>query len=347
MDYTQGYRAIFYATEFDPVTWTDFSADLTRRIDLISGSISRTNTDLRQSASLVTKDYNIGFEQWIRIYMVAEQMGEQKREALFTGIATSPSDSHQGVVVNSNIQCYSVLKPAADIYLSRGWYANKNMNAITIIKELLKPINPTNANVVITPNNAEAYLQDYVIAEDQETNLTMIEKILDAIGWMMQIQGDGTIVLSPYTLLGQDEPVLTMSPYENDIVETSFNIEHDWFECPNCIRVTYNGAIAIYKDEDPDSPLSVQNRGREVWAVEDSPALSTGESLYEYAKLRLHELQEMNEVATYTRRFMPEVNVDDIVRLGYSDLSGDFIVETQNINLGYAANVSETVKRGV
>lgn len=340
MDYTKGYRAIFYATEFDPVTWTDSSAG---RIELLSGSINRTNSELRNSASLTLKNYDNALDKWIRIYMISEQLGEQKRVPLFTGLATSPSDSYTGSVANVSMQCYSVLRPVEDIALEHGWYVRKNYNGVKAIEELLSA---TYAPVVKTEESVAA-LDDYIVAEDQETNLSMIEKILYAIDWVMKIAGDGTIILSPAPVLGYTDPVLTMSPTVNDIVEKTFSIEHDWFECPNALRVTYNELTAVAKDEDPDSPLSIQNRGREIWATESSPALGTDETLGEYTNNRLKELQEMSETASYERRFMPDVYTDDVVRLGYPNLNGDFIVESQTINLGHAATTSETVKRSI
>ena len=338
MDYSKGYRAIFYATVFDPVTWTDSSAG---RIELLSGSVNRTNSELRNSASLTVKDYDSALDRWLRIYMVSEQLGEQKRVPLFTGLATNPNEDHNGSVANMSLQCYSVLKPAQDIQLEHGWFVAKNYNGVKAIKELLSC---TKAPIVETEEGIAA-LDDYIIAEDQETHLSMVEKILDAIDWIMKIAGDGTIILSPAPILGYTEPVLTMSPNENDIVETSFSIEHDWFECPNVLRVTYNELTAIAKDEDPESPLSIQNRGREIWATESSPALGTDETLGEYTRARLAELQEIYETASYQRRFMPDVYTGDVIRLGYPDLNGDFIIESQSINLGHAATTSETVKR--
>lgn len=341
MDYSKGYTSSFYMTLLDPVTWTD-----TGRMELISGSISRSETDIRQSANLSLRKWGLDGDQWIRIYMVAEYNGTLERIPLFTGIATSPSMQFDNGVSAVDVQAYSVLKPAQDVVLQHGWYARKNVSCEKIIRELLSGIN---APLEFKYTSEENYLSDDVIAEDGETNVSMIEKILYDVEWVMYIRGDGTIVFENNHLDYKDTtaPVVTMSPYENDVIETSFTLNHDWFDCPNVLRATINEMTAVAKDEDPDSPLSIQNRGREVWAVEDNVDLLDDETIAEYAYERLHELQERSETASYNRRFLPNVNVTNKIRLGYPELSGDFIVESQTITLGHAAVTQEQIKRSV
>ena len=333
IDFTEGYGVGFYATLFDPVLWIEYG-----RFGITGGSINRTNTDLRQSASLSLIDYDETIERWIRVYAFAEQLGEQTRVPLFTGIATSPSISYKGSVATYNLQCYSVLKPIQDIFLEPGWYVDKSANGLNTIRDLLAPI-----GAPVETNGDSAAIEDVIVAEGNETNLSMIEKILEAIDWIMQIEGDGTIVLSPH----YTEPVTMLSGSINNVVETSFSKDRDWFDCPNCLRVIYGDSSAVAKDEDPESMLSIQNRGREVWSVEENPALAEDELLSEYAHRRLGELQELSETASYTRRYLPGVNVDDVIRLGYSDLNGDFTITSQSITLGKNITTSETVKRSM
>lgn len=341
MDYSQGYTSSFYMTIIDPISWADLG-----RIEIISGSINRSETDLRQSASLTLKSWDFEGDQWIRVYMVSEYNGNIERVPLFTGIATSPSTSYSNGVSTVTIQAYSVLKPAQDIILQHGWYARRGISAETIIRDLLSV---THAPIVVNYNGAENRLADDLVAEDNESNASMLEWVLDAMSWVMYIDGDGTIVFDRNPEYSDEpiDPVVTMAPYENDVIETSFTINHDWFECPNALRATVNEMTAVAKDEDPDSPLSIQNRGREVWVVENNVDLLDDETIAEYAKYRLGELQERYETVSYNRRFLPNVNVTNKIRLGYPELSGDFIIESQTITLGHAAVTQEQIKRSV
>lgn len=331
MNWESGYTSTFYACFVDPQTWYD-----TERFEITEGSVERSADSLRQSASLTCTDYDENTERWVRIYMDAVQSGDVSHTPLFTGIATSPSRDIDGNVIERELECFSVLKACEDILLPRGWYVPAGRNGALAIQDLLKV---TPAPVEVTgdaPNIADA-----IVAEDDETNLTMIEKILKAIGWQMQIRGDGTIVLSPVSY----EPVAELSPLALDIVETSLSVERDWFECPNVFRATMNEMSAVARDDDPDSPLSTVNRGREIW-TQDEADLSDNETLAEYAKRMLTEAQSVSESAKYTRRFLPYVNVGDIVRIDYPQLNGDYRVKSQSIDLTYGGETSEEVEHG-
>lgn len=332
MNWEAGYTATFYACYIDPRTWNDVE-----RFEITEGSVERTKDNLRQSATLKCTDYDQSTERWVRVYMDAVQSGDVTHTPLFTGLATSPSRDIDGTVIKRELKCYSVLKACEDILLPRGWYVPAGRNAVLAIKSLLE-VTPA---PVDGDETASPLMQDALIAEDDETNLTMIEKILDAIGWQMQIRGDGTIALSPISV----EPVAELSPLAMDIVETSLSVERDWFECPNVFRATLNEMSAVARDDSPDSPLSTVNRGREIW-MQDEADLSDNETLAEYAMRKLKEEQAVAEEAKYNRRFLPDVNVGDIVRLDYAQISGDYRVTSQSIDLTYNGTTSEEVEHG-
>ena len=141
------------------------------------------------------------------------------------------------------------------------------------------------------------------------------------------------------------EPVAIISANKNDVIETSFSISRDWFDCPNVFKASYGDFTAIERDDDPASELSTVSRGREIWMVEESVSLEEDESLGEYAKRRLREEQTKSESASYTRRFLPEINQGDMIRINYPELQGDFYVDSQSINLGINAQTNENVYR--
>lgn len=331
MNWESGYKAEFYACFIDPESWNDIE-----RFEITDGSVDRSEDNLRQSASLTCTDYDEMSERWVRIYMDAVQSGNVTHNALFTGLATSPSRDISGTVIKRDLDCYSVLKPCEDILLQRGYYVPAGRNGALAIQELLS-VTPAPVEI----DGKAPSIADAIVAEDDETNLTMTEKVLDAINWRMQIQGDGTIVLSPV----DTEPVAEFSPLALDIVETSLSVERDWFDCPNVFRATLNEMSATARDDDPDSALSTVNRGREIWA-QDEADLSDSETLAEYAARMLKEAQDVSETAKFTRRYLPNVNVGDYVRIDYPQLQGVFKVSSQSIELSYNGRTSEVVKRG-
>lgn len=336
INWTTGFSSRYYLTIVDKDTWRDG-----KRLELTGGSIKRSQTDLRHSADLNVVNYTESGEPLIRVWLDASQGNEVSHTPLFTGYATSPGRNINGRLVTNSLQCYSVLKPADDILLPRGWYAPADMSAILQIEKLLKV---TKAPVRILGNTSDPNkinLKQAVVAEANETNLTMVELLLSTINWRMTMGGDGTIYLDNYP----KEAIDTFDSIKKDILEPSMSDDYDWFDCPNVFRAIMDDDYAEARDENPNSPLSIQNRGREVWAEESSCNLNANETLAEYARRRLKELQKVGRVVSYDRRFRPDITVTDIIKLNYpaQKIVGDFIITSQGIDLGFGAKTSEEV----
>lgn len=330
VDYSKGYSALCYAERVDPATWRDVGV-----IRLKGGTIKREATGKRQSADLACVNYHIDVEQWVRVYMDVKQDGAAAHVPLFTGLATSPDDDINGTRVSNSLTCYSVLKPAEDVLLPRGWYAPAGMDGAELVRQLLS-VSP--APVVVT--DGAPVLSGSIIAEDGESNLSMADRILDAIGWRIRIDGDGTIRVMPPAR----EPSVRFDPLVNDVIESKIKVSADWYSCPNVFMAVAGDVTGVARDDDPDSPLSVQNRGREVWKRE-SCTLSADESVAEYAQRRLRESQRVRQTVSYTRRYIPDVMPGDIVGLNYPEqgLTGNYGAQSQSITLGYGARTAEQI----
>ena len=333
MIWNKGFSAAYYAAIVAPSTWMD-----RKRIELTGGMINRTSKDLRESAAINCVNYEEAYEKWIRIYLDARQAGGSAHLPIFTGLASSPSRNIDGVRTENKVQCYSVLQSASDVLLPKGWYAARGFEVSAVIEKLLKVCRAP-VEVKSTPKK----LSDYIIAEQNETNLSMVNKILDATGGRLRIRGDGTIEVCDEAA----EPAAVFGALSNDVIETKITVEHDLFKCPNVIRVISNDDSIEYRDDDPASPLSTVSRGREVWEEESNATLLEGESIRAYAKRRLKELQMTAQSAQYDRRYFPNVLPSDIVRLNYpaQGLVGEYRIETQKITLGHGAKTSEEVIR--
>lgn len=332
MDWSKGYTATFYASFVDPVTWRDIE-----RFEIVGGSISHSDSDLRESCDLDCINYDQSQERWVRVWMDTKQDGSSEHVALFTGLATSPDREIDGTLVSTPVELYSVLKPAADVYVQRGYYAPIGVRGADIVLQLL--------DVIPAPIEAEEYsprLQSAIISEDGETRLTMALKILEAINWRLVISGAGEIRILPKST----EPVAVFGSLENDMLEPQVSINYDRFSCPNVFRAIAEGISAVARDEDPDSPLSIPARGREIWMEESDCELMAGETIAEYAQRRLKEEQAVNTTMSYDRRFHPAVNIGDLVEIHYprQGIEGIYEVTDQSIEIGIGVTTSEEVK---
>ena len=328
MIWTEGYTARYYMTTVDPVTWKDVD-----KYEIKGGSISKVDTNLCESANLSLGDIPQGIERWVRIYLVATKMGSGARAPLFTGLLSCPRNLWTGRLLNREAECFSVLKPAEDILLERGWYAPAGAVGASVIKELLSVVAPVNV-IGVSPK-----LSSNLIAENDENGLTMAYKILQSIGWRLRITGAGEIQILPKAF----EALATYDNAHIDVLKPNVTDEQDLFSVPNCFRAIKDEFVAVAKDEADDSPFSIQNRGRPVWKQETDCALTSGESIAEYAMRRLKELQAPARTVSYTKRFDPETVPGDIVRIHYpqQNIDADFRITSQTITLGEGAHTEE------
>lgn len=331
MQWNKGYKARYYAMTVNPKTW----ADNNERVEIIDGSIDRESTGLRGSAE-ITSDAEGYNERLIRIYIDAVQNSDVSHDPIFTGYAVSPTLDVEGTITRQKYDCYSVLKPADDILLERGWFAPIGANSGSLIRSILDV-----THAPLTIEGEPGSLENYIVAEDNETRLTMVDKILRIMGLDLIVTGAGELILRPK----KTNADVVFDPATNDIVEPSFSITHDWYEVPNVLRVIMDDVSAIARDDSEASVYSTVNRGREIWSQENSPALATGDTLADFASRRLKELQMVGTKANYTRRFLSDINVCDVVRLRYELLSGLYRITEQKISLGHNLTTSETVER--
>lgn len=339
MDWRRGFSAEYYATYVDSSTWRDGD-----RFEIIDGSVKREMSSLQASADIKCKNYNDTSERLIRIWLDTRQKDEEPGHIpLFTGYTSSPDRNIDGTVEYRTLQCYSVLLPASDILLPRGWYAPVGIDGTVLIESLLRC---TNAPMdVSTAEDDNRSLKQAIVAEDNETKLSMVEKILSAMNWRMKIDGYGEIHIEPYN----PEPVAVFSAVDNDVIETSVTVNYDWFSCPNVVRVVMDDNVATARDEDSDTPMSIQNRGREVWYEETDVVLNDRETLQEYAVRHLKELQRVSMEVKYDRRFHPDIYPLDIIGLNYprQNLVGTYYITSQSISLSFGAKTSEEVQAAI
>lgn len=333
MIWSDGFTASYYITIVDPKSWRDIA-----RMEITSGSIDRSVADMLESADIHMTELPEGGEAWIRIWLDADQGGIE-HVPLFTGLTSAPSRDIDGRRNGFDVECYSVLKPVNDILTERGAYVPTEVVAPNAAARLLRA---GVAPVVVADALELPQLTDAIIAEDGETNLTLADKVLSAVGWRKRIDGQGIIYVEP----DNTNTVQVFDAVDNDVIEMSMTDEQDWYSCPNVLRVISGDLTAIAMDTDPESPLSTVARGREIWAQESSPALGTNESIGAYANRRLRELQSPARTVTYSRRFDPNVRPGDVIRINHPEIQvdGAFRVESQSLELTYGCRTSETAR---
>ena len=330
MIWSDGFTAAYYLTFVDPKSWRDIG-----RMEITSGSIDRSEGDLIESADVTTTELPGNGEAWVRIWLDAEQGGVE-HVPLFTGLTSAPTRDIDGKRETFQVACYSVLKPVDDILPERGFYVPADVTAPSAAARLLQS---GVAPVQIDFSGDMPRLTESVVSEDGETNLTLARKVLDAIGWTMKIDGSGVIHVLPKT----ENEVAMFDANQNDVIELAVTDDSDWFSCPNVLRAIADDLTAVARDDDPESPLSTVNRGREIWTEETSVTLGSNESLAAYAQRRLKELQSPSRTVSYARRFDPAVGIGDVVTINHPEvgIDGRFQITSQSLDLSYGCRTTE------
>ena len=335
MNWNNGFSALYELKTVDPVSWMDSGS-----LDLTGGSVTKSDSALIESAHLnITEQIR---ECWVRVYLKARQTGTGARVPLFTGLAVTPERNMDGRRKSYATECYSVLKPAADTLTPRGYYVPAGVIGAQLAAKLLS-VGPA---PVICDDNSPSLLES-IVTEDSDTNLTVASRVLDAIGWRMRINGDGSIRICP----AAEDPIAKYDAFDADAIEPQITDADDWYDCPNCIRVVSGDKYAEVRDDDPESILSTVSRKAsrggtgEIWTQESASSIGSNESLAEYAMRKLKEAQAHAREIKYSRRYNPDLTIGDIVTLHYpgQGIDGDFRITSQTITLGYAARTEEKV----
>ena len=335
MNWNNGFSALYELYRVNPVSWQDAG-----QYELIAGQISKSEGGLIESADLTLTE-SPG-ECWLRVYLKARQGESGERVALFTGLASAPQRNLNGNNVTYKAACYSVLKPVDDTLTPRGYFVAAGVRGAEAAAELLS-VGPA----PVSYETASPTLTESIVSEDKDTYLTMAQKVVDAIGWRIRINGRGEVEIVPKP----EEESARFDEYENDSIEVSITDTNDWYSAPNCLRVVSGTDAVEVRDDDPDSALSTTTRqatrggSGEIWAQESVSSLADNETLQTYAERRLKELQGPARKLAYSRRFRPDVTIGDKVRLHLPrhGIDNVFTVTSQRIALGYGARVSEEV----
>ena len=101
-------------------------------------------------------------------------------------------------------------------------------------------------------------------------------------------------------------------------------MKHDLYGLPNVVEVVYsNGSDNYYSrvvNDDPSSPISTVNRGREIVYRDTNPSIAgapNNTQVKEYAERLLKELSSIEYTISYTHGYCGN-RIGDCVRLNYN-----------------------------
>lgn len=313
-NWTESMQQTFEYYTVDPITWAD-----DKKLDTIkSSSISRdSEAETLGSASIDVIDL-LG-ECYIRIYLVIIQNGLKEKIPLGTFLVQTPSSSFDGKVRTSTMDAYTPLLELKEKQPPIGYSLLKDsnimQNAFMIARENVRA-------PVVEANSIKTLYGDFVSNTD-DTWLTFLQDLISNAKFEFALDEMGRILFAPKQDLASLQPVWTYNDDNSSILYPEISMNHDLYGIPNVVEVIHSsGSDYYYKrvvNDDPNSPISTVNRGREIIHREVNPSLTgrpTELQIEEYANTLLRDLSSVEYTLSYKHGYCP-VRLGDCVRLNY------------------------------
>lgn len=342
INWAESMEQTFEYYEVDPNTWKDIRPIKTIK----SSSLTRDeDSDTLGSASIEVDDL-LG-ECYIRVYLVAIQNGSTYRVPLGTYLVQTPSSTYDGKNRSVSMDSYTPLLELKENDTALGYALLKGDNIMKQAYMIVKD----NCRAPVVETESDKLLQDNFVAESGEKWLSYVKDLIAQANYKLLLTEEGQILFAPKQKIEELQPVWTYNDDNSSILYPETTMQHDLYGIPNVVEVVCSTGLNTYTarvvNDDPNSPTSTINRGREILYRDTSPNLPgfpTEKQIDEYANTLLESLSSVEYQVSYKHGYCP-VRVGDAVRLNYTraGLSGiKAKVISQTINCQNGCEVSET-----
>lgn len=298
----------------DPGTWKDI-----RPIrDVKDSKINRDNSAETLGSLTINIAEPLG-ECYIRIYLITIQNGIREKHPLGTFIIQTPSYGFDGKVKTVKLDAYTPLLELKENAPPIGYSLLEGENIMEIAYRIVRE--HVRAPVVKVEDD-ETLFFDFV-ANTQDTWISFIYDLIANAKFTLGLDEIGRVLFLPIQDTASLQPVWTFDDTNSSILHPKVDMQQDLYGVPNAVEVIYsNGRDNYYVkvvNDDPDSPISTVNRGREIVHREVNPNTlgnPTNKQLEDYARRLLKNLSALEYKVTYTHGYCP-VRIGDCVMLNY------------------------------
>lgn len=313
-DWLASMQQTFEYYTVDPNTWRDV-----KLLDHVrSCSISRDSTVETLGSATFSISDSIG-ECYVRAYLVTIQNGVRERHPLGTFLVQTPGWSFDGRIRDYSVDAYTPLLELKESPPPLGYSILKDEPIMDTVYRLVREY--ARAPVVETKDDTTLFT-DFV-ADTNDTWLSFTADLMANAKYSFALDELGRILFSPKQDVASLQPVWTYDDSNSSILYPDISLNQDLYGIPNVVEVVYSRGSSFYYakvvNDDPNSPTSTVNRGREIVYRDSNPNLSgdpTEDQIKQYAEQLLRELSSLECTITYTHGYCP-VRIGDCVRLNY------------------------------
>ena len=298
----------------DPITWKD-----TKQLNNVKSCIIDRDYETTTLGSATIDVTESTGECYVRVYLITIQNGVRERHPLGTFLVQTPSTSFDGKIKDISLDVYTPLLELKENPPPIGYSILKGENimdwAYRLVREKARA-------PVVKASSDETLYYDFV-ANTDDTWLTYLTDLIANAKFEFGLDELSRILFLPKQDTASLQPVVTFDDGNSSILYPDFSMSHDLYGIPNVVEVIYSSDKANYYsrivNDDPNSPISTVNRGREITHRVTNPELSgipAQGQIDEYAKQLLRELSTLEYTVTYKHGYYP-VRLGDCVRLNY------------------------------
>lgn len=313
-NWTESMQQTFEFYTVDPGTWKDVkkltnvkSCTITR--DLTLETLGSATFDITESVG----------EAYIRVYLITIQNGLTEKFPLGTFLVQTPSTSFDGKIRSVSMDAYTPLLELKENPPPFGYSIAKDKN---IMKEAYLLVREHARAPVVETECSTTLIYDFV-ANTDDTWMAFLTDLIANAKYSFALDEMGRILFAPKQDTASLQPVWTYTDDNSSILSPNIDMDHDIYGIPNVVEVIYsNGSDSYYSrvvNDDPNSPISTINRGREIIHRVTDPELNgapTARQIDLYAEQLLRELSSLEYTLTYTHGYCP-VREGDCIRLNY------------------------------
>lgn len=320
-DWSKSMDQTFEYYTVDPGTWRDV-----KKLDTVrSCTINRDSTVDTLGSATIDIDNLVG-ECYVRVYLVTVQNGLTEKHPLGTFLVQTPSSKFDGKIRTVTMDAYTPLLELKENPPPFGYSILKDLNIMEYAYMLTRE--HVRAPVVKTECD-ETLFADFV-ANTDDTWMSFLKDLIANAKYEFGLDELSRVLFLPKQEIASLQPVKTYDDSNSSILQPEISMEHDLYGIPNVVEVVYSKNGLYYHarvvNDDPNSPTSTINRGREIiHRVTNPESLGnpTKNQIDVYAERLMKELSSVEYVVTYTHGYCP-VRLGDCVRLNYSraDLNG-------------------------
>jgi hypothetical protein len=315
IDWTQSMQQSFEYYIVDPNTWGDV-----QKLDTVKSSkIDRDSTAETLGSASIDVVNELG-ECYIRIYLIAIQNDYKEKVPLGTFLVQTPSSSFNGKTRSTSMDAYTPLMELKENQPPIGYSLLEDDN----IMENVYKVTRDNVRAPVVKAESSDTLNSDFVADTSETWLSFLTDLMANANYKFELDEIGRILFAPEQETASLQPVWTYNDDNSSILLPDLDMEHDLYGVPNVVEIVYSSGRDYFHaravNDDPNSPTSTINRGREIVYREINPSSlgsPTEKMLQEYAEKILKEQSSIEYTITYTHGYCP-VRLGDCVRLNYT-----------------------------